>query len=242
FGHKKGSFTSAVEDKKGLFETAHNGTLFLDEIGYMPTSCQVKLLRAVEDRQILPVGSTEPIDVNLRLIAATNKDLKNEIKAEHFREDLYYRINVVGIHLPSLAERKEDIPKLVRHFIGKFNTEMGKSCDGVTDQAMELLMNYEWKGNIRELQNVIERAIIFAETDRITAADVGLMGSATTRLNENAEALSQALKVYERDHITRVLNKHNGSKADAAKALGIGLSSLYRKIDELNIDGKSLAG
>ena len=241
FGHKKGSFTSAIEDKKGLFETAHNGTLFLDEIGYMPTSCQVKLLRAVEDRQILPVGSTEPIDVNLRLIAATNKDLKNEIKAEHFREDLYYRINVVGIHLPSLAERKEDIPKLVRHFIGKFNAEMGKSCDGVTDQAMEVLMNYEWKGNIRELQNVIERAIIFAETDRITVADVGLMGSATIRLDENREALSQALKVYEREHITRVLNKHNGSKADAAKALGIGLSSLYRKIDELNIAGKSLA-
>ena len=208
----------------------------------MSTSCQVKLLRAVEDRQILPVGSTEPIDINLRLIAATNKDLKKEIKAEHFREDLYYRINVVGIHLPSLAERKKDIPKLVRHFIGKFNAEMGKSCGGVTDQAMEVLMNYEWKGNIRELQNVIERAIIFAETDRITVADVGLMGSATIRLDENAETLSQALKVYEREHITRVLNKHNGSKADAAKALGIGLSSLYRKIDELNIDGKSLAG
>ncbi len=242
FGHKKGSFTSAIEDKKGLFETAHNGTLFLDEIGYMPTSCQVKLLRAVEDRQIMPVGSTESIDVNLRLIAATNKDLKNEIKAERFREDLYYRINVVGIHLPSLAERKEDIPKLVRHFIGKFNTEMGKSCVGVTDQAMEMLMNYEWKGNIRELQNVIERASIFAETDRITVADVGLMGSRTIRLDENREALGQALKVYEREHITRVLNKNDGNKADAAKALGIGLSSLYRKIDELNIDARNLAG
>jgi len=242
FGHKKGSFTSAVEDKKGFFEIADGGTLFLDEIGYMPTSCQVKLLRAVEERQILPVGSTEPVDVNLRLIAATNKDLKREIKTGHFREDLYYRINVVGIHLPPLSERKEDIPKLVRHFIARFNAEMGKNCVGVTDEAMEVLINYEWKGNIRELQNVIERAIIFAETDRITVGDIGLIGAKTVRLEENTEGLSQAMKVYEREHITRVLNKHKGNKTAAAKALGIGLSSLYRKIDELSIDTRSLAG
>jgi two-component system response regulator PilR (NtrC family) len=240
FGHKRGSFTSATEDKKGLFEIAHGGTLFLDEIGYMPTSCQVKLLRAVEDRRILPVGATEAVDVDLRMIAATNKDLNTEIKAGRFREDLYYRINVVGIHLPPLSERREDIPTLIRHFIGKFNSEMGKHCVGVTDQAMDLLMHYEWKGNIRELQNVIERAIIFAEGDRITGADVGLMGA--VRIEEKHESLSHAMKGYEREHILRVLNTHNGSKAEAARALGIGLSSLYRKIDELNIDARGLAG
>lgn len=241
FGHKKGSFTSAVEDKKGLFQTAHEGTLFLDEIGYMPTSCQVKLLRAVEEKRILPVGATELIDVDLRLVAATNKDLDSEIKAGRFREDLYYRVNVVGIHLPPLSERREDIPALVSHFIGKFNTEMGKHCVGVTDQAMDLLMHYEWKGNIRELQNVIERAIIFAEGDRITAADIGLI-RAGARIEEKHENLSHAMKGYEREHIVRVLNRHNGNKVEAAKALEIGLSSLYRKIDELNIDARGLAG
>ncbi|MHC4586953.1 MAG: sigma-54-dependent transcriptional regulator, partial [Planctomycetota bacterium] len=132
FGHKKGSFTSAIRDKKGLFECAQGGTLFLDEIGYMPMSCQVKLLRAVEHRQIIPVGSTEPIDIDLRLIAATNKDLAKEIKEGRFREDLYYRMNVIGIHLPPLRERKEDIPLFIKHFINKYNAEMGKQCVGVS--------------------------------------------------------------------------------------------------------------
>ena len=235
FGHKKGSFTSAIQDKKGYFEIAHGGTLFLDEIGYMSTGCQVKLLRAVEDRQIMPVGSTDPVEVDLRMIAATNKDLKHEIKTGGFREDLYYRINVVGIHLPPLSERKEDIPALMNHFIGKFNTEMGKSCVGVTDEAMNMLKNYEWKGNIRELQNVIERAIIFAEGDRITASDVGLMGSSTVNVDGKKEILNEAMKLYEREHIIAILNKHKGSKTKAAKSLGIGLSSLYRKIEELDI-------
>lgn len=235
FGHKRGSFTSAIEDKKGLFETADKGTLFLDEIGYMSTNCQVKLLRAVEDRQILPVGSTEPVDVDLRMIAATNKDLKKEITTGNFRDDLYYRINVVGIHLPPLTERKEDIPALMQHFISKFNTEMGKSCVGVTDEAMNLLINYEWKGNIRELQNVIERAIIFAEDDRITASDIGLMGTSTASVEGDKESLTHAMKFYEREHIIRILAKHKGSKAEAAKALGIGLSSLYRKLEDLGI-------
>ena len=167
FGHKKGSFTSANEDKKGLFEVASNGTLFLDEIGYMPMNCQVKLLRAVEQQQIMPVGSTEPVDIDLRLIAATNRNLLQEIKEKRFREDLYYRLNVVGIHLPALQERKEDIPLLIEHFIKKYDNEMGKHCVGVSDDAMRLLMGCEWKGNIRELENVIERAVIFAESDVI---------------------------------------------------------------------------
>lgn len=238
FGHKKGSFTSAIRDKKGLFESACGGTLFLDEIGHMPMSCQVKLLRAVEHKQIIPVGSTEPIDIDLRLIAATNKDLPKEIKAGRFREDLYYRMNVVGIHLPPLCERKEDIPLLVEHFIKKFNCEMGKTCSGVSDAVMRLFMSYDWKGNIRELENVIERAVIFAEGDVIKISDIGLLGSNAMGLSKEDETLQTAVKAYEKEYIRRVLSKHDWNKVEAAKALNVGLSSLYRKIDELEIDSQ----
>ncbi|MHC4571872.1 MAG: sigma-54-dependent transcriptional regulator [Planctomycetota bacterium] len=235
FGHKKGSFTSAIENKKGLFESARDGTLFLDEIGYMPMNCQVKLLRAVEHRQVLPVGSTEPIAIDLRLIAATNRNLFEEIKAGRFREDLYYRMNVVGIHLPPLRDRREDIPMLVEHFIKKYSAEMGKHCVGVSDDVMRLLMSYEWRGNIREMQNVIERAVIFAEDDIIEACDIGFMGSRVGMSEEN-EDLHSAVRVYEKEHIYRALNRCNWNKVEAAKALGVGLSSLYRKIDELGIN------
>ncbi|MFC1765315.1 sigma-54-dependent transcriptional regulator, partial [Planctomycetota bacterium] len=175
FGHRKGSFTSASEDKKGLFECARGGTLFLDEIGFMSINCQVKLLRAVEQRQITPVGSTESIALDLRLMAATNRDLLKEINKGRFREDLYYRMNVVGIHLTPLRERTEDIPLLVDHFVKKYNQELGKQCIGVTDEAMHLLMAHEWKGNIRELENVIERSIIFMDSERIDAQNLGLV-------------------------------------------------------------------
>jgi DNA-binding NtrC family response regulator len=236
FGHKKGSFTSAIRDKKGLFECAKGGTLFLDEIGHMSMSCQVKLLRAVEHRQIIPVGATEPIDIDLRLVAATNKDLAKEIKEGRFREDLYYRMNVVGIHLPPLRERKEDIPLLVKHFIKKYNAEMGKQCVGVSDGVMRVLMSYEWKGNIREMQNVIERAVIFAEEDVIKASDIGLIGAKAVALSEESENLQAVVKAYEKEHIRRVLAKYDWDKAEAATALNVGLSSLYRKIDELEIN------
>lgn len=235
FGHKKGSFTSAFQDKTGLFECARGGTLFLDEIGHMPMSCQVKLLRAVEHRQIIPVGSTTPIDINVRLIAATNKDPEVEIRAGYFREDLYYRMNVVGIHLPLLRERKEDIPLLVEHFIKKYNSEMGKHCAGVSDDVLRLFMNYDWKGNIREMQNVIERAIIFSENDLIQISDIGLLGTHTGALRGENENLRTAVQAYEKEHICRILNKYSWNRMDAAKALNIGLSSLYRKIDELEI-------
>ncbi len=238
FGHKRGSFTSAFQDKKGLFECANGGTLFLDEIGHMPMSCQVKLLRAVEHRQITPVGDTTPIDINVRLIAATNEDPAEQIKAGHFREDLYYRMNVVGIHLPPLRERKEDIPLLAEHFIKKYNTEMGKHCAGVSDDVLRLFMSYDWKGNIREMQNVIERAMIFSEEDIIQVFDIGLLGSHNVTLTEENENLHTAMRVCEKEHIYRVLNKHNWNKVDAAKALNIGLSSLYRKIDELEIHSR----
>jgi transcriptional regulator with PAS, ATPase and Fis domain len=238
FGHKKGSFTSAFRDKKGLFECASGGTLFLDEIGHMPMNCQVKLLRAVEHRQITPVGDTTPIDINVRLIAATNKDPAEQIKAGHFREDLYYRMNVVGIHLPPLRERKGDIPLLVEHFIKKYNAEMGKHCVGVSDDVMRLFMSYDWKGNVREMQNVIERAMIFSEGDVIQVFDIGFLGSHTTPLGEENENLRTAMRAYEREHIYRILSKHQWNKVNAAKALDIGLSSLYRKIDELEIHSR----
>ena len=201
----------------------------------MPMSCQVKLLRAVEQRQILPVGSTAPVDVELRLVAATNRDLPSEIKEGRFREDLYYRMNVVGIHLPPLRERREDVPLLVRHFVKKYNAEMGKHCTGVSDDVMKMLTDHEWRGNIRELQNVIERAVIFAEGEVIELSDIGLAGVDATAATEGSEDLQSAVKAYEKEQIYRALSKYEWNKADAAKALGIGVSSLYRKIDELGI-------
>ena len=235
FGHKRGSFTSAFEDKKGLFETARGGTLFLDEIGHMPLSCQVKLLRAVEQKQVLPVGSTTPIDVNLRLIAATNRDLAKEIQEGRFREDLFYRLNVVGIHLPPLRERREDIPLLVRHFVKKCNAEMGKHCTGVSGSVMKMLVDHEWRGNIRELQNVIERAIIFAEDETVEVEDIGFTIAGEAVPTEDHEDLQSLVKAYEKEQVCRVLHKHDWDKTETAKALGIGVSSLYRKIDELGI-------
>jgi DNA-binding NtrC family response regulator len=235
FGHKRGSFTSAFDDKKGLFETARGGTLFLDEIGHMPMSCQVKLLRAVEQRQILPVGSTTPVEVNLRLIAATNRNLAQEIEEGRFREDLYYRLNVVGIHLPPLRERREDIPLLVRHFVKKYNAEMGKHCAGIREEVVQMLMHHEWRGNIRELQNVIERAVIFAEGEAIEMPDVGFTDAEPVAAVADTEDLQACVKAYEKDQIYRALLKYNWDKGVTAKALGIGVSSLYRKIDELGI-------
>jgi two-component system response regulator PilR (NtrC family) len=242
FGHKKGSFTGAISDKKGLFESAENGTLFLDEIGHMPASCQVKLLRAVEEREVLPVGSTELVDINVRVIAATNKILSNEIDEGKFREDLYYRLNVVGIHLPPLRERKEDIPSLVSHFMKKYNLEMGKECFNISDDAMDVLMSYEWKGNIRELQNVIERSIIFAEGDTIKISDIGLFAAVGTHNNDGNNDLHSAIRTYEKQYIARILDKCDGNKVQAAKSLGVGVSSLYRKIDELKINGHKKRG
>jgi DNA-binding NtrC family response regulator len=234
FGHKRGSFTSAFEDKQGLFETARGGTLFLDEIGHMPMSCQVKLLRAVEQRQILPVGSSHAVDVDLRLVAATNRDLAKEIKEGRFRQDLYYRLNVVGVHLPALRERREDIPLLVAHFVKRYNAEMGKHCWCVSDDAMKRLGAYEWKGNVRELQNVVERAVIFADDETIQVSDIALADSEGAPADAY-EDLQSAVRAYEREQIWRALNKHSWDKPATAKALGIGLSSLYRKIDELGI-------
>ena len=172
FGHKKGAFTGAVDDKMGLFKVADNGTLFLDEIGELPLNLQVKLLRAIEDKEFIPVGSIKPVSTNIRIIAATNQNLFEKTKTGEFREDLYYRLNVVEIKLPTLNERKEDIPLLISHFIEKYCNEMGKKILGLDNETMKILIAHDWRGGVRELENVIERAIIFASKEYLTIDDL----------------------------------------------------------------------
>jgi len=233
FGHKKGAFTGAVQDKTGYFVAANGGTLFLDEVGEIPLHLQVKLLRAIESHEIIPVGGTEPIPVNVRIIAATNRDLEKAVEKGQFRVDLFYRLNVVQIRLPALSERREDIPLLVNHFIQKYSRELNRKVSGVDNETMQILMNHEWKGGIRELENVIERALILSDREVITREDLPRSIVGTARLFESpAHNLKQALAMFEKAYIREILQKTGGDKEKAAKLLGIGLSSLYRKLDE----------
>lgn len=237
FGYKKGAFTGAIKDKDGFFKVANKGTLFLDEIGVIPLSTQAKLLRAIETKEIIPVGDTNPIPVDVRIIAATNLELQDAINEEKFRLDLYYRLNVVEISLPSLSERRDDIPLLVNHFVRKFANEMSRNITGVDNDTMKILMNYTWKGEIRELENVLERAIIFCESDMITPRDLppNMYKNAGTGHQEIPENLKEAMRIYERNHISAELSKNSNNKELTSKALGISISSLYRKIEELGI-------
>jgi transcriptional regulator with PAS, ATPase and Fis domain len=239
FGHKRGSFTGATEDKQGLFKVADGGTLFLDEIGDLPLNMQVKLLRAIEERKFLPVGGTQTIETDVRIIAATNQNLEDKIKNGEFREDLYYRLNVVEIKLPSLNERKDDIPVLVNHFIEKYCNEMGKKILTVDSATMKALMGYNWRGGVRELENVIERAVIFASGDVITFDDLSENVKGSTGGSIYPDSLKDAIHGFEREHILRTIKKYNYNKDEAARALAIGLSSLYRKMEELNIPTKN---
>ncbi len=235
FGHKKGAFTGAVRDKEGLFKVADEGTLFLDEVGEIPLHLQVKLLRAIETGEIMPVGGTIPIKVDVRIIAATNRDLEKEVENGNFREDLFYRLNVVEIKLPALSERKEDIPLLVEHFIKKYNRELNRQVKGVDDETLKILMNYEWKGGIRELENVIERALILCESDIIRKEDLPPNLMRIEPAPDMPIKLKEAVSMFERQHIAKILKATLGDKEKAAKVLGISLSSLYRKIDELEV-------
>lgn len=237
FGHKKGAFTGAVQDKEGYFKAADGGTLFLDEVGEIPLHLQVKLLRAIETGEILPVGSSEPVKVDVRLIAATNRNLAEEVEKGNFREDLFYRLNVIEIKLPPLSERREDIPLLVNHFIQKYNRELNRHIQGVDNETMKVLLNYEWKGGIRELENVLERAIILADGNVITRKDLPPnLVKDVSYLRETPTTLKLALAQFEKNHILKVLKETGGNKVHAAQLLGIGLSSLYRKLDEYNIE------
>ena len=238
FGHKKGAFTGATEDKQGLFKVAEGGTLFLDEIGDLPLNLQVKLLRAIEDKEFLPVGSTKSVSTNVRIIAATNQNIFEKTKTGEFREDLYYRLNVVEIKLPSLNEKKEDIPVLVNHFIEKYCYEMGKKILGVDNDTMKTFMSYDWRGGVRELENVIERAVIFAKGDIITVDDLADHIKGNGASENYPTSLKDALNNFEREHIRKTIKKCNYNKDEAAKVLNIGLSSLYRKMEELGIPTK----
>jgi transcriptional regulator with PAS, ATPase and Fis domain len=237
FGHMKGSFTGAFANQEGLFEKARGGTIFLDEIGEIPQHLQVKLLRALEAKEILPIGSTTPRRIDVRVLAATNRNLQKEVEAGRFREDLYYRLNIMEIHIPPLHERPEDIPLLVDHLIRKHNPELNRRFTGADDEVIRTLMLLPWKGNVRELDNVIEHTMILAEGDRITLKDLpasivsaGQAGPASTY------NLKEANRRFEKQHILRVLDQVGQDRKEAAKLLDISLSSLYRKIEELGIE------
>lgn len=233
FGHRRGAFTGADRDAEGLFISVGGGTLFLDEIGEMSPAMQAKLLRAIEHKEVLPLGATTPVQVSARILAATNKDLTKEIAAGRFREDLYYRLNVVTLRLPPLRDRREDIPELVDFLIGKQSRLLGKRVVGIESAALRLLCAATWRGNIRELENVLQRAVILAEGPLITPADLppDLTPDQDAVLTDD---LRTAVAAFERRHIRRVL-RDCPDKKEAARRLGLALSSLYRKIDELGI-------
>lgn len=236
FGHMKGSFTGAFANQEGLFEKARGGTIFLDEIGEIPQHLQVKLLRALEAKEILPIGSTTPRHIDVRVLAATNRNLKNEVESGRFREDLYYRLNIMEIHIPPLSDRPEDIPMLVNHLIKKHNPELKRSFRGADDEVIRVLMSLPWKGNVRELDNVIEHTMILAEGDSITLSDLPSSVVASGQGNPGfTYNLKEALRQFEKQHIVRVLDQVNQDRREAAKLLDISLSSLYRKIEELGI-------
>ena len=236
FGHEKGSFTGAYTQKKGKFEFANGGTLFLDEVGEMSANIQVHLLRVLEEKEFTRVGGNEPIRVDLRVISATNKDLRKAIEKQEFREDLYYRLNVVNIELPPLRERKEDVPLLAEHFLNKFAADNRKEVTGFSPDAMEFLLGYDWPGNVRELENAIERAVILVKDSLITVADLpqenlSLVRSASTGKN---------LKEVEKNHVLNVLRKTGGNYSEAARILGISRMTLYNKAKEYSFDVKKL--
>jgi transcriptional regulator with PAS, ATPase and Fis domain len=234
FGHRKGSFTGADRDQAGVFVHAGQGTVFLDEVGETPLVTQAKLLRAIEQKEILPVGANEPIRVDARILAATNKDLLKEVEAGRFREDLYYRLNVVRILVPPLRERREDIPSLVEYLLGRHARTLGKRITGVTHEAMQLLLACRWRGNVRELDNALQRAAILGEGPLITPSDLPPDLAPQEGDPALVDDLSEAVKRFEKQHIERILRRAPDKK-EAARLLNMGLSSLYRRIAELGI-------
>jgi two-component system response regulator PilR (NtrC family) len=236
FGHMRGSFTGAISNQEGLFQRARGGTIFLDEISDLPLSLQVKLLRVIETKEVLPVGASTPVKVDIRVIAASNRDLGREVEQGRFRDDLYYRLNVFGIEVPPLRDRREDIPLLVEHFVRLHNRELKKNCNGADSATLKVLMSLPWKGNVRELDNVIEHAMILAEGDWITVRDLPRALQQEVGFPAPVgDDLRNALRAYEKAHIQAVLAKVNHDKKVAAERLGVSLSSLYRKIEELDI-------
>lgn len=248
FGHKKGSFTGAVSDKKGLFEEADTGTVFLDEIGEVPSSIQVKLLRVLQEGEVRPVGSNVNQHVDVRLITATNRDLVQLVHENRFREDLYYRINVIGIQLPPLRDRPEDIPLLAYHFLQKYCKKMNKEIKHISIDALQTLQNYGWVGNVRELENVIERAVVLVTNDTIQARDLPPRvlgesfylvddGGATDLTQFNyQDAKDRALRSFNFSYITNLLKQTDGNISVAAEKAGVDRSNFKKIVNKYNID------
>jgi len=240
FGHKKGAFTDAVHDRRGLFEEATNGTLFLDEIGELPLGLQVKLLRVLEDEKIRRVGETRDLQVDVRIITATHRDLQNETKAGRFREDLFYRLNVLPIHCPPLRERRDDIPLLIDHFVARNNSRLGTSIRGLDTETRRLLYEYAWPGNVRELENTIERAMVLAEGEQIIAADLPerireARDPVQVQLASGELSVKKTTRIIEEILIRRALQKTKGNRTRAAEVLEISHRALLYKIKDYQI-------
>jgi DNA-binding NtrC family response regulator len=234
FGHIKGAFTGAVRDSIGLFKAADGGTIFLDEIAEVPPSLQVKLLRALQERKIRPVGDTKEFSIDVRVIAATNKILEKAIQNKSFRKDLYYRLNVISLEMPPLREIKEDIPHLVHHFMKKFSKESHRVVNRISPDAMDLLMRYDWPGNVRQLENIIERAFALGEGNMIYEKDLPIE---IRELDKSASIGNASLNLAENEKLLlrRALKKASGNKADAAKLLGINITTVYRKMEKYRL-------
>lgn len=243
FGYEKGAFTGANVTKPGKFEQADGGTVFLDEIGDVPASVQVKLLRILQEREFERLGSNKTRQIDVRVIAATNVDLRAALEEGRFREDLYYRLNVMPVNVPSLRERKEDIPFLAKHFVEKFGAEAGKDDAMLTDEALEKLMSYHWPGNVRELENVIERSLLLASGSKLTAADIKLemapKGKVANAASADAPAFvpdGMTLDEYEQAIIREALRRTNGNKSQAARLLGLTRNALRYRLDQMGIE------
>lgn len=235
FGYKKGAFTDAKSDKKGLLFEAHEGTLFLDEVTEMPLPLQAKLLRVIETREVRPLGDTRSYPIDVRVISTSNRDIESLIQQGRFREDLYYRLKVIDIEMPPLRERKEDIPLLIQTFIERFNTELKKDISGVSEEVMKILLNYSWPGNVRELENVIQRAVTLSHSGKILPEDLpkALHQKTEERFFEKAIEVKYTLDQLEKEYIRRVLLETGGNKSKAAEILGLDRKTLYRKLQEL---------
>ncbi|MEM9303305.1 MAG: sigma-54 dependent transcriptional regulator [Pseudomonadota bacterium] len=235
FGHLKGSFTDAVKDRMGRFQAAEGGTLFLDEIGNLPTHLQAKLLRALETREVMPVGADRPVRVDVRLICATNRDLDEATRTGGFRPDLLYRINTVQIELPPLRARREDIEPLARHFLARYAQKYGRDAPSLTPGALRQLQGYHWPGNVRELEHAIERALILGEGNTLTEDDFALIVRGSEAGGSSLSFESLNLDDVEREVVRFVLAKHDGNVSHAAKELGITRTSLYRRIEKYGL-------
>jgi Nif-specific regulatory protein len=240
FGHKRGAFTGATEDKKGLFELADGGTLFLDEIGEMPLSLQAKLLRALQEGEIRPVGATATKKVDVRIVGATNRDLEKEVAAGRFREDLFYRLRVFPLRLPPLRERREDVPLLAGHFLERYGREFGKPATGFSQQAMEVLQSYAWPGNVRELENEVQRLVIQLEPNEFVQPEhlsprIRQVENLIVRVHPAKGTLREMMDQVEKWILLEALREHDQNKSATAKTLGITREGLHKKLKSLGL-------